>query len=162
MAILNARMSMCWRMKSRSRSRGFTLLELLVAIAIIGILAAIALPMYGDYVMRGKIAEAVGTLSDQRNKMEQFFLDNRDYTLACQGGSSAAPPVSPTVKYFTYTCSNLSGTTYTITADGVAGQGMGDFHYTINQSGTKATTGLPAGWAGTGSQCWVLKKDGSC
>ena len=71
-------------------ARGFTLVELLVVVAIVGILAAIAVPQYGDYVLRGKIAEASATLSQHRVKMEQFFQDNRTYAAACTTAGSIA------------------------------------------------------------------------
>ncbi|HTS84956.1 MAG TPA: prepilin-type N-terminal cleavage/methylation domain-containing protein, partial [Usitatibacter sp.] len=59
------------------QARGFTLIEVMIVVAIIAILAAIAVPSYQDYVTRGRIIEATGGLGDARNKMEQYFQDNR-------------------------------------------------------------------------------------
>mgnify|MGYP003527119509 CR=1 FL=1 len=55
----------------------------MVTIVIISILAAIAIPSYRDYVVRGALPEAFSTLSAHRVKMEQFFQDNRTYAGAC-------------------------------------------------------------------------------
>lgn len=140
------------------RGRGFTLVELLVVIAVIGILSAIAVPQYSDYVIRSKIAEATATLSEHRVRMEQYFQDNRTYVGACAAGTVAP---TPTGRYFTYACSALTTTTYTVTATGVATQGMNGFVYTINQANARATTGVPTGWA-TNTNCWVTKKGGVC
>ena len=140
------------------QNRGFTLVELLVVVAVIGILAAIAVPQYSDHVMRSKIAEATATLSEHRVRMEQYFQDNRTYVGACAAGTVAP---TPTGRYFTYACSNLAATTYTVTATGVASQGMNGFVYTINQANARATTGVPTGWT-TNTNCWVTKKGGVC
>jgi len=140
------------------RGLGFSLVELLVVVAIIGILAAIAVPQYSDYVTRSKITEATATLSEHRVRMEQFFQDNRTYAGACTAGTVA--PV-PTGRYFTYACSALTATTFTVTATGVAAEGMNGFVFTINQANARATTGVPAGWA-TNTNCWVTKKGGVC
>jgi len=145
----------------RSAARGFTLIEVMVAVAIVAILATVAYPGYTDYVMRSKISEAVGQLSDMRVKMEQYFLDNRTYVGACAAGTVAPLPASPQVKYFTFTCPTLTATTYTLTATGVAAQGMNGFVYTLDQANNRATTGAPSGWIAA-SNCWTLKKDGSC
>ena len=59
--------------------RGFTLIELLIAIAIMGFLAAIALPEYREYVQRSRIIDATSRLSDLRVRMEQAFMDFRAY-----------------------------------------------------------------------------------
>ena len=138
-----------------SRSSGFTLIEVMITVAIVGILAAVALPAYTQYVQRANVTEAVSGLSDMRVKLEQYFQDQRQYTGACAAGTVAPVPVT---KNFAFTCV-LAATTYTVTASGVGS--MGSFAYTVDQAGTKTTTGLPTGWANQGCG-WVLKKDGSC
>lgn len=139
-------------------AKGFTLIEVMVTIAVVAILASIAVPAYSDYIMRSKISEAVGNLSDMRVKMEQYFLDNRMYTNACDAGTLATPPAG---RYFGYVCSDLSATTYRVTATGVAAQGMGGFQYRIDQNNLRETLGVAPGWSMT-ANCWTLKKDGSC
>lgn len=138
--------------------RGFTLIELLIVVVVVAILAAIAIPSYQDYIQRGRITEAVSALSEARVKMEQFFQDNRTYVGSCVAGT-VAPPLTNTANW-TFACSGQSATAYLITATGTSG--MAGFVYTVNQDNTRATTSLPAGWTGSGSSCWVIRKDGSC
>ncbi|MBY0268973.1 MAG: prepilin-type N-terminal cleavage/methylation domain-containing protein [Burkholderiales bacterium] len=140
-------------------ARGFTLIELLIVVAIIGVIAAIAVPQYGDYLTRSKLTEATATLSEHRVKMEQFFQDNRTYVSACATGSIAA---TPTGRYFNYACSNLTATTFTVTATGIAAQGTDGFVFTIDQANARATTGVKTGWSGAGATCWVTNKSGGC
>lgn len=137
-------------------NKGFTLIELMIVVAIVAILAAIALPAYNDYLMRGKIAEAFSTLASQRSKLEQHYLDNRTYAGAC-AATSVAP--LPTGKYFTYTCPALTATTFTVSAAGK--NGADGFTFTINQANVQATTAAPSGW-GTSTTCWVTKRGESC
>lgn len=139
------------------KSGGFTLIELLIAVAIVGVLAAIALPAYNQYVVRGKLTEAYSNLLAIRTQSEQWFQDNRTY---------AGMPCSTTnARYFGYGCSNLSPTTYTITATGIAGSDVAGFVFTIDQSNARATTisGAAAtkGWTGNAS-CWIVRKNGGC
>ncbi len=149
------------------QTRGFTLIELMVVVVVVGILASIALPSYTEYITRGKITEATSNLADMRVKLEQYFQDNRTYVGACAAGTTAPLPTG--AKYFTYTCpaATLTATTFTVQADGAAGQGMGGFVYTVDQSNAKATTitagsaAAAAGWTGNAA-CWVTKKGGVC
>ena len=139
-------------------ARGFTLVELLVVVAIVGILAAIAVPQYSDYVTRGKLAEATATLSQHRVKMEQFFQDNRTYVGACAAGTIA--PL-PTGRYFVYACPTLTPIAFSLTATGIAAQGTADFVFTLDQANSRATTGAPTGWT-TNATCWITNKAGGC
>jgi type IV pilus assembly protein PilE len=137
---------------------GFTLVELMVVVAIVGILTTVAVPAYMDYVMSGKISEATSTLSTTSVKLEQYFQDNRTYVGACAAGTTV--PV-PTGQYFTYTCPTLTATTFTVTATGNSGAGMDGFTYTIAPNNAKATTAAPTGWS-TNASCWVTRKGGTC
>ena len=152
------------------RAPGFTLIELMVTVAIIAILAAIALPNYTDYVRRGKLQEATSNLLAMRTKMEQYFQDNRSYTTPgapvlapCTAGSSV--PI-PALKYFSITCPVLTATTYTIRADGTDPTLVG-ITYTINEGNVRATqvtAGSPMAQAGytLNLNCWTIRKGGQC
>jgi type IV pilus assembly protein PilE len=142
------------------RSRGFTLIELMIVVGIVAILAAIAIPSYSEYVKRGRIIDAVSKLSTQRVKMEQYFQDNRSYAGACTAGSIA--PIPDPTPYFTFTCNPAPAlTTYTIVATGAAS--MTGFQYSVNETDTHTTIALPANWTNPAISCgWVLKQDGSC
>jgi type IV pilus assembly protein PilE len=142
------------------KARGFTLIELMITVAIVAILAAIVLPSYRDYITRSRITEAVSNLSTWRVRMEQYYQDNRDYTHACDANTLASPP--PPTANFQFSCGGLSSAGYTITATGI--NAMTNFVYTVDQNNLRITTGVPLalGWSGTGNTCWVLKKDGSC
>ena len=74
----------------RRRSLGFTLLEVLITVVIVGILAAIALPSYEYFVTRSRIVEATTALGDMRSQMEKFFMDNRTYDSAGKCAIDAA------------------------------------------------------------------------
>lgn len=137
------------------RVGGFTLIELMIVVAIVSILAAIALPAYQEYVTRGKIPDATASLANKRARLELFYDNNRTYV-----GAECATDTT-TSKYFTFTCAS-DASTYTVTA---TGQGsMSGFTYTIDQNNTKRTTALPSGWSGASasSTCWVTRKDGTC
>lgn len=143
-------------------ARGFTLIELLVVVAILGVLAAVGLPMYRDHVIRGKIQMATSALSDMRIKLEQFYQDNRTYVGACAAGTVAPLPSGDAIRYFDFDCPTRTASTYTARAQGRAAEGMSGFEYTIDQANAKSTVAVPAGWGGAGATCWVTKKDGSC
>ncbi|MCP3852652.1 MAG: prepilin-type N-terminal cleavage/methylation domain-containing protein [Gammaproteobacteria bacterium] len=65
-------------------SKGFTLIEIMIVVAVVAILAAIAVPSYSDYVLRAKRVDAANKLMDIANRQQQYFLDNRSYGTAAQ------------------------------------------------------------------------------
>jgi len=143
-----------------SQCRGHTLLEVMVAVAIIGTLAAIAWPAYTDMITRTRIIDAIVRLGDFRTKMEKYFMDNRSYL---DGAGCGVPnPLVAAPDHFTITCGPPAptATTYTIVATGIAARGMGGFVYTLDHTNAKGSTG-PSGWS-PGIGCWALRKDGRC
>ena len=144
--------------KKYIKSKGFTLIELMIVVAIMGILASIAIPAYSDYVIRASLPDATSTLSATRARLEQHFQDNRDYRTV--GAFTSPCAAIPNAGKFSFACSNLTATTYTITA---TGSGIvSDFIYTIDQANTQRTTGVKTGWGTAPAACWLMKKGAAC
>lgn len=126
------------------KQNGFTLMELMIAVAIVGVLAAIALPAYTEHVQRTRRSDGQAALLNLAARMEHYFTENNTYvgaTLANVGSNAASPEA-----YYTLGISNLSGTTYTLTATPQGAQGDDSCGaLTINQANVK----LP-----TTTNCW--------
>jgi len=150
----------------RRTSQGFTLIEVMITVAIIGILAAVAYPSYTDYVRKSQIQEAFSNLSTYRAKLEQYYQDNRAFaasaTATTCGGAAAttltAAELGGEIEFFTYTCTpSDSGQGYTITATGSAGAAAGNT-YTLDHTGARATTSFRG--SSVTAACWLI--NGSC
>lgn len=132
----------------RKACRGFTLIELMIAVAVVAILAAVALPAYQDYVRRGHRASAQAYLMDLAQKQQQYFLDSRAYTgsAATLGYASTPSDVAP---YYTVTITVDGGPPpgFSIQAAPIGSQ-------TADKCGTLTLTGTGAKSSSAGSNCW--------
>lgn len=148
------------------RSGGFTLIEVMIVVAVIGILAAIALPTFQQHVLRAKGTDGPSTLAQLKVKMEQYYDSNHRYNVA--PGNPDDTNCGVTVsdsdsKYFAYTCrTSSSGQNFVITATGKAAAGTGLFTYTVDQANNRKTTGLPPGWGTYPQPCWITAKGQGC
>jgi type IV pilus assembly protein PilE len=138
----------------KQRARGFTLIELMIVVAVVAILSAIALPAYRDYVLRGQLTDARSQLSVWAARMEQFYQDNRNY--GASGGACGATVQN--TQYFTYSCAN-TGQAFTLTATGTGS--TAGFSYTINQTSARTST-ASAAWGGSTYTCWIARRGEAC
>lgn len=146
-------------MVKRKITQGFTLIELMIVVAVIGILATVALPSYQDYVRRSQLPEAFTFLSDYRVKLEQYYQDNRAYSTNGTCGNGVPSLALTATKYFSYACAT-AGTyqAYTLTATGTTGAAVGHT-FTLTSGGVKGTSSFKgasstkACWLVTGSEC---------
>ncbi len=154
------------RFMCRSSHSGFTLIEVMIVVVIVGILAAIALPSYSNYVTRSKLLDAHTKLGDLRVQMEKYFMDNRSYvdgSGACGITTTAlANANADPARSFDFDCpsGSASDTTYSLTATGRAASGMSGFSFSVNQANAKASSG-PGDW-GTATNCWLVRKGADC
>jgi type IV pilus assembly protein PilE len=129
---------------SNDRASGFTLVELVVVVAIVGVIAAFAIPSWGDHVIRTSASAATGLLKELRSRMEQRYADNRSYA---SGGATACaiPDFVDADSGFAFACTAATGgQAFTWTATG-SGRGAG-FVYRIDEAGMETTVSVRSGW----------------
>ena len=148
------------------KNKGFTLIELIVAVAIVGILAAIAIPSYQDSVRKSRRSDAKGALMGLANAMERYFTATSSYLGAA--GTTATPantgapriyaPKSPVdgggPKYYNLTINAATASTYTLYAAPITTAASGDSTaqasdkcgtLTLTNIGTRGITGQASG-----------------
>jgi type IV pilus assembly protein PilE len=129
---------------------GFTLIELMIVVAILAIIAAIAIPNYSAYVQRSRVPVALDALQAHYARMEQRFQDTGSYA----NGDACAVAPAATAGAFSLSCTiGNSGRSFTTTATGSAA--MNGYGYSINHNGVRATTAHPKGTPA--QSCWSVK-----
>lgn len=131
------------------RNAGFTLIELMIVVAIIAVLAAIALPTYSKYVTKTRRSAAKACLSQYSNYMERYYTTWLEYDKAGSAGAANTLPAmdcntaQQTANYYDYTLGNLAASTYTLTATPKAGTPQASDTcgaLTLDQAGTRTPT----------------------
>lgn len=135
---------------NQNKNAGFTLMEIMIVVVIIGVLGAIAIPSYSSYVTRGKRSEGRTALLDAAAKLERFYSDNSRYATA-DDTFPALTNFSTSTETGKYNLSiTTSGTyqAYTLTAAPTFTDAVCN-NLTLTQAGTKGADGT-----GSVTDCW--------
>lgn len=133
-------------------SRGFTMIEVMIVVAIIGVLAAIAYPSYTEHVRKTRRVDAQGAIMGLANALERYRANNGTYAgAAVPGIYPDKSPLDGNAKYYSLSLGNLTGSTYTITASRYGDQSADPCgNFTLDQSGTRGLSGASKPL----SYCW--------
>ncbi|WP_144210083.1 type IV pilin protein [Shewanella donghaensis] len=129
-----------------TKNNGFTLIELMIAVVIVGILSSIAYPSYTQFVAKAARADGLAGLMDVANRQEQYYLDNRKYTADMTKLGLSADPWVVDNQYYSIDAVVVNNTDFTLTASAKGTQVTRDpscISITLNSTGTK----LP-------QECW--------
>ena len=142
----------------KKAAAGFTLIELMITVAIVGILAAIAYPSYAAYLAKGRRADARVQLASAQQWTERFYSENFSYatdtasnaistTFSLQPFSQSPRVGDGTAIYTLSVAVGATGQTYTLTASPVAGNAMATDacgNFTLNSTGRRGVSGTEA------------------
>ena len=123
------------------KKNGFSLIELMIAVTIVGILAAIAIPSYSAYVRRANRSDATRTISFLSQALERCYSQTFTYVGCAQAPAGTAPSAQ---NYYNVTVAILSASTFTISAVPLTNPQLGDAQctsFTVDQTGAQAMTG---------------------
>jgi type IV pilus assembly protein PilE len=124
-----------------SRARGFTLIELMITVAVVAILTALAYPSYQQYVIRGKRSSAKAAMMDIASREQQYLLATRNYAdAATLQASGYAIPADVAANYaWAVAVGNGAVPAYTITFTGIGNQAADNNPgpLTLDQAGTR-------------------------
>jgi type IV pilus assembly protein PilE len=137
-------------MSTFKRSFGFTLIELMITVAVVAVLAGVAYPSYTEYVHKARRADAKAALLKVQLAQEKYRANNTSYgTLAQIGVSSTSPD-----QYYTIAVTSNTATGYTATAT-PAGRQTGDScgTFAVNQEGKTASASIQTTTAKV-EECW--------
>lgn len=145
-------------MSDVSTEAGFSLVELMIAVAVAAIIAAFAIPSYQDHLRRSHLPEATSGLLLTAMRLEQYYQDHRSYL---QGAACGVP--LPQTGRFSFGCNaSADGQSFLLTASGLAQGTMPGFIFTLDQRGNARTIALPEGWGTVPLDCWVTRRGGAC
>ena len=130
------------RLNRKLNGKGFTLVELMIVVAIIGILAAVALPAYQDYTVRAKVSEVILAASAPRTTISEFYATNGHMPALASVGIDTTG--SKYVASTAYTTTGVDNATITVTAQAIGGS---------TPTGTIVLTGT--GTQATGKVAWA-------
>lgn len=140
---------------------GFSLIELMIVIVVIGILVSIAYPSYRDYITRARRTDGQSTLLDLASRMEKYYSENNTYQTATIGTGNATDVLSSNTSpegWYIISIPNATTSAYTLQATPQNAQATADTRcqsLTLNNQGVKGITTGPAGSpTGTITQCW--------
>lgn len=138
------------------RESGFSLIEVMITVAIIAILASIAYPSYQDYVTKSRRTDGRSALLDLANRLETYYTNHNTYATATINGLRGG--TSSDDGYYTLSFGAQSANAYTLLATPVGSQATADTTcqtLTLNQLGEKGIAAGPGGAPmGTFSDCW--------
>lgn len=129
-------------MNKQNKNYGFTLIELMITVAVIGILAAVAYPSYTSFVMQSNRSEAQRELLRYANLQEQLFIDTRSYAADMKGLGKSTVTIKTESKNYLIKVQNQTQTTFTLRAVAKNNQvnDTGCTRLNIDHLGTKTPT----------------------
>ena len=133
----------------KQKTSGFTLIELMVTVAIVGILAAVALPSYRSSVLKSARSEGKAALLEAATRQEQYYLDNKTYTAVMTAlGLSADPYITEGGSYSVDAVATATSYTLTATPQGGQTDDTDCANLTLTSNGVKGASGTDT------ADCW--------
>jgi len=134
----------------KSRQNGFTLIEVMIAVAIVAILASVAYPAYQDQLEKGRRADGKALLTNMSQQLERCYTKFGSYNNALCTVRDGLPQDSED-QFYTVTPAGITATTYNLVAvpQGIQANDTTCANLSLDQAGVQAFTG-----SGTESQCW--------